>query len=178
VFAPKGILSASPLQAPIEVKLHTGQAAGLSNGVNEILQKVRSEKISRSIPKEIVALYLYGSSVTGKLRKESDIDVAFLPSHKTSEEERLILMAKVEGMVDKLLREMGISREISILDLRAKYVSVSLQYRVITEGILIYEKDALQRYEFENAVKREYFDFVPYLNFLRKRKYGHLFQKI
>jgi signal transduction histidine kinase len=36
VFAPKEILSPSPLQAPIEVKLHTGQAAGLSNGVNKI----------------------------------------------------------------------------------------------------------------------------------------------
>jgi len=34
VFAPKGILSPSPLLAPIEAKLHTGQAAGLSNGVN------------------------------------------------------------------------------------------------------------------------------------------------
>jgi hypothetical protein len=33
VFAPKGILYPSPLQAPIEAKLHTGQAAGLSNGV-------------------------------------------------------------------------------------------------------------------------------------------------
>lgn len=146
--------------------------------VDEILPKVRSEKISRSIPKEIVALYLFGSSVTGKLRKESDIDIAFLPSYKTTEDERLIIIAKVEGMIERLLREMGISREISVLDLRAKYVSVSLQYRVITEGILIYEKDALQRLEFENAVKREYFDFAPYLTALRKRKYGHLFQKI
>jgi len=33
VFAPKGILSSSPLQAPIEAELRTGQAAGLSNGV-------------------------------------------------------------------------------------------------------------------------------------------------
>jgi predicted nucleotidyltransferase len=146
--------------------------------VDEILPKVRSEKISRSIPKEIVALYLFGSLVTGKLRKESDIDIAFLPSHKTVEEERLIVIAKVEGIIEKLLREMGISREISILDLRAKYVSVSLQYRVITEGILIYEKDALERLEFENSVKREYFDFAPYLTALRKRKYGHLLQKI
>jgi hypothetical protein len=30
----KGILSSSSLQAPIEAKLHTGQATGLSNGVN------------------------------------------------------------------------------------------------------------------------------------------------
>ncbi len=146
--------------------------------VDEILPKVRSEKISRSIPKEIVALYLFGSSVTGKLRKESDIDIAFLPSHKITKEERLIIVAKVEGFIEKLLRKMGISREISVLDLREKYVSVSLQYKVITEGILIYEKDALERLEFENTVKREYFDFAPYLRFLRKRKYGHLLQKI
>jgi predicted nucleotidyltransferase len=146
--------------------------------LKEIPRKVRSENISRPIPKEIIALYLYGSSVTGKLRNESDIDIAFLPSHKTAEDERLIIIAKVEGMIEKLLREMGISREISVLDLREKYVSVSLQYKVITEGILIYEKDALERLEFENTVKREYFDFVPYLRFLRKRKYGHLLQKI
>jgi hypothetical protein len=87
-------------------------------------------------------------------------------------------VAKVEGLIEKLLRKMGVSREISVLDLREKYVSVSLQYKVITEGILIYEKDALERLEFENSVKREYFDFVPYLRLLRKRKYGHLLQKI
>jgi len=146
--------------------------------VDEILRNVRSEKISRSVPKEIIAIYLYGSSVTGKLRKESDIDIALLPSYKTTEEKRLITIAQLEGVIEKLLREMGISREISVLDLREKYVSVSLQYKVITEGILIYEKDALERLEFENTVKREYFDFVPYLGFLRKRKDGHLLQKI
>jgi predicted nucleotidyltransferase len=145
--------------------------------LNEILRKIASDKISGPIPKEIIALYLYGSSVTGKLRNESDIDIAFLPSHKTAKEERLIIIAKMEGMMEKLLREMGISRQISVLDLRGKYLSVSLQYKVITEGLLIYEKDALERLEFENTVKREYFDFVPYLRYLRKRKYGHLLQK-
>jgi hypothetical protein len=34
VFALKGIISSSPLQASIEARLRTGQAAGLSNGVN------------------------------------------------------------------------------------------------------------------------------------------------
>jgi len=33
VVALKGILPPSPLQAPIEAELRTGQAAGLSNGV-------------------------------------------------------------------------------------------------------------------------------------------------
>mgnify|MGYP002153794965 CR=1 FL=1 len=35
MLAPKGILSPSPLQAQIEARLRTGQAAGLSNGVKE-----------------------------------------------------------------------------------------------------------------------------------------------
>jgi predicted nucleotidyltransferase len=143
--------------------------AGVWMQLDEILRKIRSDKISGPLPKEIIALYLYGSSVTGKLRKESDIDIAFLPSHKTGEDEKLIIIAKVEGMIEKLLWEMGISREISVLDLREKYVSVSLQYKAITEGVLIYEQDALERLEFENTVKREYFDFVPYLRLLRKR---------
>jgi predicted nucleotidyltransferase len=146
--------------------------------LDEIIRKVRSENISPPIAKEIIALYLYGSLATGKLREESDIDVAFLPSHKTTQEERLILIAKVEGMIEKLFREAGALREVSVLDLRGKYVSLSLQYKVITEGILIYEKNALERLEFENAVKREYFDFVPYLRSLKKRKHGYLQQKI
>jgi len=146
--------------------------------VRDILRKLRSKTISPPVPKEIIALYLYGSSVTGKLREESDIDIAFLPSHKTTEEKRLIIIARVEDLIEKLLREISISREISVLNLRDKYVSLSLQYKVITEGILIYEKDTFERLEFENAVKREYFDFIPYLRSLRKRKYGNLLEKI
>ena len=65
-------------------------------------------------------------------------------------------------------------REISILDLRGKFVPLTLQYKVITEGILLYEKDTWERIEFENTVKGEYFDFRPFLQHLRKKKYGHI----
>jgi nickel-dependent lactate racemase len=53
VFAPKGILSPSPLLAPIEVKLRTGQAAGLSNGVKGMAHYVNYEggKKHFSLPK-------------------------------------------------------------------------------------------------------------------------------
>jgi predicted nucleotidyltransferase len=144
----------------------------------EILQKMKSKSIAFSVPEEIIVIYLYGSSARGVLREESDIDVAILPSHKTTEEERLGLIARVEGIIDKLLRKKGIHREISILDLRGKFVSLTLQYKIVTEGILLYERDTFERLEFENTVKGEYFDFVPYLRFLRKRKYGNILQKI
>ena len=52
----------------------------------DILRKVKS----MDIPEGVVAIYLYGSSVNGKMREESDIDIAFLPSFKTTLDERLI----------------------------------------------------------------------------------------
>ncbi len=139
-----------------------------------ILHKFKSKDLASSMPEELIALYLYGSSVKGVLREESDIDIAIFPSHRAKEDERLILIAKAESIFDKLLRENGVWREISILDLRGKFVPLPLQYKIITEGILFYEKDPIERLEFENAVKREYFDFLPYLGFLRKKKYGHI----
>ncbi len=131
-----------------------------------------------NIPEGVAAIYLYGSSVNGKMREESDIDIAFLPSFKTTLDERLILISKVEGIIAKLLSEKGMIREISVVDLRGKFIALTLQRKIIAEGILLYEKDAMERVEFENSIKREYDDFAPFLNLLRARKYGHLHSKI
>ncbi len=136
------------------------------------------KEMGNSLPEGLVAIYLYGSSMTGRLRVESDIDITILPSYQTSGDERLILISKVESIIAKLLGEKGIRREISIVNLRDKFLSLTLQYKIITEGLLLYEKEPTERVEFENAVKREYFDFAPYLSQLRKRKYGDLYSKV
>ncbi len=138
----------------------------------------RSRLEQSALPEKIVALYIYGSFIKGRLRDESDIDIAMLASYDTNALERLELISKVESIIASLMRAMGLKREISIADLRDKYMSVSLQYRTITEGLLVYERDKNQRVEFENAVKREYFDFEPFLKGLRRRKYGDIYQKV
>lgn len=144
--------------------------------IPKILINLRETKTS--LPEGLIAIYLYGSSLSGRLRVESDIDIAILPSYQTTEEQRLMLISQVEDVVSKLLKEKGIQREISIVNLRDKFLSLSLKYKIVTEGLLLYEKDAIERLEFENYVKREYFDFAPYLSQLRKRKYGNLCEKI
>ncbi|MBI4825007.1 MAG: nucleotidyltransferase domain-containing protein [Nitrospirae bacterium] len=126
----------------------------------------------------LVALYVYGSLISGKLREESDIDIAILPCYKTTDDERIELISKVEGCVSSILKDTGVQREVSVLDLRGKYVSLLLQYKVITEGIILYENSKEERFEFENAVKGEYFDFVPFIESLRKRSHGDIFQKV
>lgn len=144
----------------------------------DLLQKLKSKNLAVFIPEGIAAIYLYGSSISGRLREESDIDIAILPLHDTTGEERLILIAKIEAIVSKILKEKGISREVSIADLRGRFIPITLQYKIVTEGILLYERDPVERSEFENDVKREYFDFIPYLEYLREKKYGHIRPKV
>ncbi len=144
----------------------------------DLLQKLKSKNLAAFIPEGIAAIYIYGSSISGRLRDESDIDIAILPLHNTTGEERLVLIAKIEAVVSKIVKEKGISREVSIADLRGRFIPVTLQYKIVTEGILLYERDSVERSEFENAVKREYFDFIPYLEYLREKKYGHIRPKV
>jgi len=126
----------------------------------------------------LTAIYLYGSVISGRLREESDIDIAILPSYKTTTDERLELISKVEDSISSLLKKIGVKRDLSILDLREKYISLVLQYKIITEGILLYENNKKERLEFENTIKGEYFDFIPFLKSLKERRYGDIFQKV
>ena len=146
--------------------------------IKDLLQELKSKTLAPSIPEEIVGVYLYGSSITEKLREESDIDIAILPLHDTPGEERLVLIAKMESIVSKILKEREIFREVSIVDLRGRFIPITLQYKIVTGGMLLYEKDAIERSEFENAVKREFFDFMPYLEYLREKKHGYLHSKV
>ena len=59
-----------------------------------IINELELKSLSSAVSEELVALYLYGSSVKGRLREESDVDIAILPSHKIDDEERLVLIAK------------------------------------------------------------------------------------
>jgi predicted nucleotidyltransferase len=130
------------------------------------------------MPEGIVAIYLYGSAIKGKLRVDSDVDLAILSSYDLKDTERLELISKVEGAVTSILRGFGMKYEISVVDMRGRYMSVMLQYKIVTEGIPVYEADPAQRVEFENALKGEYFDFQPYISSLRRKKYGSILQKV
>lgn len=144
---------------------------------NDIIEILNSKLRCLLLPDAVEAVYLYGSLVRGRLRADSDIDIALLVAYGIDDMEKLEVIAKIEAIFTSLLKEMGFQQEVSILDLHGRYLSVELQYKVVTEGIPVYTKDLLKRLEFENSVKREYFDFSPYLRSLRERRYGHLLPK-
>jgi len=146
--------------------------------MKRVINSLKTNLSDITIPEGIEAVYLYGSIVKNRVRADSDIDVAILPSPRIDDFERLELISKIQSIFTSLFLKIGFKQDVSVLDLRGKYSSLQLLYKVITEGLLVFERDISQRLEFENAVKREYFDFVPFLRLLRKEKYGTLFQKV
>lgn len=133
---------------------------------------------NNKIPREIETIYLYGSLLKGRIREDSDIDIAILPSFNTRHSLRLELISKIEALFSTIFAKIDIHNEISVVDLMNKYISLALQYNIITTGIALYTNNYSERMEFENFVKGEYFDFAPYLQSLRKRKNGNIFKKV
>lgn len=139
---------------------------------DSIIENVKSNLTNYKVPEEIVALYLYGSILRGKLRSESDIDAAFLPHYKLSEAEALGLISIIEHIFTKIFKCFGIQNEVSVLNMRNKYVSMELLFYIIQIGVCIYEKSQDEHFEFKNFITGEYFDFKPFIHRLRKEKYG------
>lgn len=137
-----------------------------------LIENVQFELKNYKIPEKIIALYIYGSILKGKLRTDSDIDVAFLPHYKVSEAKALELISIIEHIFTSIFRKFGIQNEVSVLNMRGKYVSIELLFNIIQTGVCIYEKSQDEHLEFKNFVIREYFDFKPFLYKLRIEKYG------
>ncbi|AKX93008.1 DNA polymerase beta-like region [Moorella thermoacetica] len=96
--------------------------------------------------------YLFGSRARGKASPLSDYDFAILaPDMGTEEYYRLL---------HELSMFMG-GAKVDVVML--KFAPVELQYRVIKDGILLYQKDGYTRVEFEGNILSRYFDFLPVL---------------
>jgi predicted nucleotidyltransferase len=157
--------------------LHYAPETNIISGMKRVINSLKSKLSDVAIPGGVEAIYLYGSIVTNRVRADSDIDVAILPSPGIDDLKRLELISKIQSIFAFLFSKTGFKQEISVLDLRGKYSSIQLLYKVITEGVLVFQRDRLHRLDFENAVKREYFDFKPFLKLLRKEKYRTLSQR-
>ncbi|MEM1973813.1 MAG: nucleotidyltransferase domain-containing protein [Thermoplasmata archaeon] len=139
---------------------------------NSLIENVQFELKDYKIPDEIVTLYIYGSILKGNLRRDSDIDAAFLPHYKVSKSKALELIAIVEHIFTSIFRKFGIQNEVSVLNMRGKYVSIELLFNIIRTGVCVYEKSQDEHFEFKNFVMREYLDFKPFLETLRAKRYG------
>ena len=116
---------------------------------------------------DIIAVYLFGSSVTDETRPDSDIDLAILL-------ERPQELAGVNATLDRFDREMTLIGELqSFVQGRKLDVTfpddapILLRFQVLSTGRLLYENESRRhdRVEFEVMTVKHYLDLKPLLDF-------------
>jgi len=118
--------------------------------------RVVMSQVLSDVP-EVAAAYAYGSRVAGRPMPGSDLDIA------------LVLAAGVRGD-DPLLAERVAGRVASELQASVEIdahiaddLPLPVQGRVVTQGVLVFERDPVRRVDFETSTRRLYFDFLPFL---------------
>lgn len=120
---------------------------------------------------EVVLAYLHGSTVTGLTHPFSDVDIALVVGDGVSPARQLDLML---GLNVDLADHCDIrNADVRIIN----DAPLMLKGSVVTEGILVYERDEASRVDFEVSTRLRYFDYLPvhremqetFLGELRKR---------
>jgi hypothetical protein len=118
---------------------------------------------------EMQAAYVFGSAATGRMRTDSDVDIAVLldgvpPSHTLHY--RLTLMADIGAALHRNDVEVVVLNEAPPL----------LAHRVLSRGRLIFERSASARIAFQVKTAARYLDLVPmfdtHIRYAKKRARG------
>ncbi len=96
--------------------------------------------------KKVEAIYLFGSYARGKVKPFSDIDVCVITERSISKEVK-------EGILSNSSKKIDISM---FWDL-----PLSIRFRVIKEGKLLYKKDDLKLQRVKVDTFKAYLDFQP-----------------
>jgi uncharacterized protein len=115
---------------------------------------------------EIQAAYVFGSAATGRIRRDSDVDVAVLldPKIKPSRhlEYRLALMADLGAALHRADVDVVILNEATPL----------LAHRVLSQGKLVVEGSSSARIRFQVQTASRYLDLIPmyetHIRYLKK----------
>ncbi|MEO0501570.1 MAG: nucleotidyltransferase domain-containing protein [Pseudomonadota bacterium] len=118
----------------------------------DIDSRIDDEAIVRSIREvlpDLEAIYRHGSSVTGRMRPGSDVDIAILTSRPVDADQLLSLYAGIEGVGD---------HDLDVI-LLAQAGPVA-QFEVLSNNVLLYERNNGTRPAFEMRAVREYQDYL------------------
>ena len=125
----------------------------MKNDGEEIARIIQNGDIEELNIEELKLVMLYGSRARGNYNKDSDLDLAFLFSEKTLQQENsLKLRIKLAGSLEKLLK---IATDVVILNEALPL----LKYQVIKYGSTIYTASDFSYNSYYSKVIKEYFDY-------------------
>jgi uncharacterized protein len=116
----------------------------------------RLEKVFRKYP-DIQAVYLFGSTASGKTHAESDLDLAILPGKSSMRNQKLDILAE-------LAREGFCNVDLVFLDTK----DVVIKFESVRQNRLLYHAKDFDANAFFSLTLRQYFDFAPYLKIQRE----------
>ena len=103
----------------------------------------------------VLFAYLYGSFAVELVHPFSDIDIGVYVgdfSFEKSLDLELTLSLKIDEKLDCKAKS-----EVRIIN----YLPLVIKGKIVTEGILIYSANEVERVNFESSVRGAYFDFLP-----------------
>jgi len=95
----------------------------------------------------IIALYLFGSAATGKIRQSSDIDIAVMSTSDIDSFKRVQMETELSNLLN---------RDVDLVVFHQ--ADVLLQHQILKYGNLIYENDSSERVRQETFARRVYLD--------------------
>lgn len=117
------------------------------------------EVVARVLEREpsVAAAYAYGSRIAGRPLPLSDLDLALVLADDEPPDDPLF----AERVAARIATELGTAVEIDAH--LARHLPLAVRGRVVTTGVLLYERDPVRRVAFETSTRSRYFDFLPYL---------------
>ena len=119
-----------------------------------VLCSAKIEDYFRTV-KDISAVYLFGSLVKGKARKNSDIDIAVLFTKGIPLLQRFERKLEIANDLEDLFE-----KKIDVVDL--ENADLYFIHQIMQNKKLIIDNDIHRRVAFEVAERREYFDRKPF----------------
>lgn len=110
----------------------------------------------------VLALYLFGSRARGEASGTSDYDFGVLLSRGDDRGRNLDLVLRLEAELQQCAG--GARVDVGIL----REASLEFQFVVISEGIVLYERDEDARTDYEDSVLRLYLDWAVELRMYRE----------
>ena len=112
--------------------------------------------IFRKYP-DVQAVYVFGSAVTGKIRAESDLDLAIVPRPDAEPSSRLDILADLAGA--------GFCN-VDLVSLDTD--DIVLKHEAVRQNRLVYQAEDFGRGTYYSKTVRHFLDFRPHLEVQRK----------
>ena len=118
------------------------------------------KKDTRKILKKmsISLIYLFGSSITGTQRAESDIDIGVVFEKPERIKNTMIIFEELYLSLSQVFPDRDL--DIVFLD----FAPLTLQFEVVTTGKVIYRVSREFEYDYKEKIIKEYIDFKPLLD--------------